>query len=682
MQLVERVRDVFSEGDKDYILFMEDIKKIQDENGCKEVTLENYLSYVRKDSTRLLSKVDWYILGLKYPSVFNMNEYGCYSLLFCSKWYKEKRDTKPQYGYLYWSKTKKHKKVVQNVTNKLSRIDYHLIFTDLDCFKGELTDSYRVGLNISNMFKVVSDCLTLFCGMNSEIPKDKFLRSLRKYCNYGCINEESNDTSDVLDYDDLVKILNTFFSRYYEEILYKVIGVIDVEDKFVSLYDLGFSKDAVLTVLSEYDKLWLHVLLQVKKFYDENGRLYYPKEDRHIYKWISSVIGKLRKGTLSEVRHALLKKHFPNIMELYMINSQRVRVTKDELEARKEGDVSNEIKNLEEIDLRELEGRIKCSVKGTVWFQNYQMVKKFFEEKGKLPTPIDSGYEIYVTWCRNQVYTFVRDKYDRERLVYCERDFPVFYNYIVSGSAKFGDYRKSKKSSKKFSNADKYTTEVGTVLSWKDSDDRLEELYQKGIYICEDYFKMLKGKGRGYLPTEEDWVVLGYKHPQAFKEDFFGTYRLLFYKEIFEIDNYLKVYCENGYFVCDCVKKIVDECTTPYFFLDVRSFSRKHIGLNSSLVVSEVKRFLKSREFNVLEIKLGVEGKLLGIVRDSFGIGIDVFSGSILMNRREIEAKYSLGSEVLEDILINVSKCCQESIINEVFGIKTSSRFVSCSTRY
>ena len=76
MQLIERLRDVFSEGDRDYILFMEDIKKIHDESGCKEVTLENYLSYLRKDSMRLLSKVDWYILGLKYPSVFNMDEYG------------------------------------------------------------------------------------------------------------------------------------------------------------------------------------------------------------------------------------------------------------------------------------------------------------------------------------------------------------------------------------------------------------------------------------------------------------------------------------------------------------------------------------------------------------------------------------------------------------------------------
>lgn len=79
IELVERVRDVFSEGDKDYILFMEDIQKIQDENGCKEVTLESYLSYLRKDSMRLLSKVDWYILGLKYPSVFNTDEYGCYN---------------------------------------------------------------------------------------------------------------------------------------------------------------------------------------------------------------------------------------------------------------------------------------------------------------------------------------------------------------------------------------------------------------------------------------------------------------------------------------------------------------------------------------------------------------------------------------------------------------------------
>ena len=681
MQLVERVRDVFSEGDKDYILFIEDIKKIQDENGCKEVTLENYLSYVRKDSTRLLSKVDWYILGLKYPSVFNMSEYGCYNLLFCSKWYKEKRATKPQYGYLYWSKTKKHKKVVQNVTNKLSRINYHLIFTDLDCFKGELTDTYRVGLNISNMFKVVTDCLTLFCGMNPEIPKNKFLRSLRKYCNYGCINEENNDTSDVLDYDDLVKILDTFFSWYYEEILYKVIGVIDVEDKFVSLYDLGFSKDAVLTVLSEYDKLWLHVLLQIKKFYKESGRLYYPVEDRHLYKWTSNTMVHLRGGKLSDVRYRLLQKYFPEMPDLYSKNSQRFRVSKEEVLSKGKGSVSEVVKTVEELSLKELESRINCTVRGIVWFKNYQVVKEFYNKNGRFINASDIEYAVYLTWCRNQVYIFARDSYDRERLLYIEKDFPDFYKYVISGTVRQENSGKNSKGSHKmYSNEDKYSTELSDVLSWKLTDEDLGSLFDSNIYSINDYIEMLKGFGRNYLPTEKDWIVLGYKHPQSFKDCLFGAYRLLFYAELDSFDCF-KGECDNGDFVCGCVKKVLSDYNNPYFFFDVKSFSRKHIGLNMSILNTEVNAYLKSSELNILEIQLHLKGKLKELLRDVLGVGINVFNGETLMSTSDVKRKYGLDDYTLDDILTKVSKSCQSVILNNVFGIKASSRFVSCSTR-
>ena len=681
--LVERVRDVFSENNKDYILFMEDIQKIQDESDCKEVTLDGYLSYICKDSMRLLSKVDWYILGLKYPNVFNLDEYGCYNLLFCSKWYKEKRGTKPQHGYLYWSRTKNHKKVIQDVTNKLSRIDYHLIFTDLDCFKGEMMDTYRVGINIPNMYSVMNNCLTLFCGMNSEIQYDKFLRSLKKYYNYGCIDGENIDISDVLGYDDLVKILDDFFSWYYEEILYKIIGVIDVEDKFVSLYDLGFSKESLLTVLSEYDKLWLHVLLQIKKFYKESGRLYYPVEDKHLYKWASNTMVRLRNGKLSDVRYRLLHKYFPELPDLYVQNSKKLRISKEEVTYKKSEGTSEVSKRLQELSLEELESRIKCSVRGIVWFNNYQVVKEFYIKNGRFINTSDVEYAVHLTWCRNQVYIFARDLYDMERLTYIERDFPDFYKYVTSGTVRQEDAqsKNSKISRKVYSNKDKYSTELYDILSWKFTDDDLSNLYDNRIYSINDYIEMLRGFERGYLPTEKDWVVLGYKYPQSFRDDLFGAYRLLFYSELdsFEI---FKGECDNGDFVCGCVKKVLSDYNNPYFFFDVKSFSRKHIGLNMSVLNTEVNSYLRSSDLNILEIQLHVEGKLKGILRDSLGIGINVFNGETLMCKSDVKRKYGLDDYTLDDILIRVSKSCQNAILNNVFGIKASSRFVSCSTRF
>ena len=137
----------------------------------------------------------------------------------------------------------------------------------------------------------------------------------------------------------------------------KIIGVIDVEDKFVSLYDLGFSKDAVLTVLSEYDKLWLHVLLQIKKFYKESGRLYYPVEDRHLYKWTSNTMVHLRGGKLADVRYRLLQKYFPELPDLYAKNSKRFRVSKEEVLSKGNGSVSEIVKKVEELSLKELESK-------------------------------------------------------------------------------------------------------------------------------------------------------------------------------------------------------------------------------------------------------------------------------------------------------------------------------------
>ena len=683
IQLVERVRDVFSENDKDYILFMEDIQKIQDESDCKEVTLDGYLSYIRKDSMRLLSKVDWYILGLKYPNVFNLDEYGCYNLLFCSKWYKGKRGTKPQHGYLYWSRTKNHKKVVQDVTNKLSRIDYHLVFTDLDCFKGEMMDTYRVGINISNMYAVMNNCLTLFCGMNSEIPYDKFLRSLKKYYNYGCTDGESIDSSDVLDYDGLVKILDSFFSWYYEELLYKIIGVIDVEDKFVSLYDLGFSKESLLTVLSEYDKLWLHVLLQIKKFYKESGRLYYPVEDKHLYKWTSNTMVRLRNGKLSDVRYRLLHKYFPELPDLYVQNSKKLRISKEEVTYKKSEDTSEVSKRLQELPLEELVSRIKCSVRGIVWFNNYQVVKEFYIKNGRFINTSDVEYAVHLTWCRNQVYIFARDLYDRERLTYIERDFPDFYKFVTSGTIRQEDApsKNLKVSRKVYSNKDKYSTELYDILSWKLTDDDLSNLYDNGVYSVNDYIEMLRGFERGYRPTEKDWVVLGYKYPQSFKEELFGAYRLVFYSEIDSFECF-QGECDNGDFVCGCVEKVLTDNDIPYFFFDVKSFSRKHIGLNMSVLNTEVNSYLRSSDLNILEIQLHVEGKLKGILRDALCIGINVFNGEILMCKSDVKRKYGLDDYTLDDILIRVSKSCQNAILNNFFGIKASSRFVSCSTRF
>lgn len=683
MQWVEKVRDVFSEDDKDYTLFMEDIQKIQDESDCKEVTLNGYLSYIRKDSMRLLSKVDWYILGLKYPNVFNLDEYGCYNLLFCSKWYKGKRGTKPHHGYLYWSRTKNHKKVVQDVTNKLSRIDYHLVFTDLDCFKGEMMDTYRVGINISNMYAVMNNCLTLFCGMNSEIPYDKFLRSLKKYYNYGCTDGESIDSSDVLDYDGLVKILDSFFSWYYEELLYKIIGVIDVEDKFVSLYDLGFSKESLLTVLSEYDKLWLHVLLQIKKFYKESGRLYYPVEDKHLYKWTSNTMVRLRNGKLSDVRYRLLHKYFPELPDLYVQNSKKLRISKEEVTYKKSEDTSEVSKRLQELPLEELESRIKCSVRGIVWFNNYQVVKDFYVKNGRFLSTSDVEYAVYLTWCRNQVYIFARDLYDRERLTYIERDFPDFYKFVTSGTVRQEDAssKNSKVYRKVYSNKDKYSTELYDILSWKLTDDDLSNLYDNGVYSVNDYIEMLRGFERGYLPTEKDWLVLWYKYPQSFKEELFGAYRLVFYSEIDSFECF-QGECDNGDFVCGCVEKVLTDNDIPYFFFDVKSFSRKHIGLNMSVLNTEVNAYLRSSDLNILEIQLHVEGKLKGILRDVLGIGINVFNGETLMCTSDVKRKYGLDDYELNDILTMVSKSCQNAILNNIFGIKASSRFVSCSTRF
>ena len=64
------------------------------------------------------------------------------------------------------------------------------------------------------------------------------------------------------------------------------------------------------------------------------------------------------------------------------------------------------------------------------------------------------------------------------------------------------------------------------------------------------------------------------------------------------------------------------------------------------------------------------------------GIGINVFNGETLMCTSDVKRKYGLDDYTLDDILIRVSKSCQNAILNNVFGIKASSRFVSCSTRF
>lgn len=544
-------------------------------------------------------------------------------------------------------------------------------------------DTYRVGINISNMYAVMNNCLTLFCGMNSEIPYDKFLRSLKKYYNYGCTDGESIDSSDVLDYDGLVKILDSFFSLYYEEILYKIIGVIDVEDKFVSLYDLGFSKESLLTVLSEYDKLWLHVLLQIKKFYKESGRLYYPVEDKHLYKWTSNTMVRLRNGKLSDVRYRLLHKYFPELPDLYVQNSKKLRISKEEVTYKKSEDTSEVSKKLQELPLEELESRIKCSVRGIVWFNNYQVVKDFYVKNRRFLSTSDVEYAVYLTWCRNQVYIFARDLYVRERLTYIERDFPDFYKFVTSGTIRQEDApsKNLKVSRKVYSNKDKYSTEIYDILSWKLTDDDLSNLYDNGVYSVNDYIEMPRGFERGYLPTEKDWVVLGYKYPQSFRDDLFGAYRLVFYSEIDSFECF-QGECDNGDFVCGCVEKVLTDNDIPYFFFDVKSFSRKHIGLNMSVLNTEVNAYLRSSDLNILEIQLHVEGKLKGILRDILGIGINVFNGETLMCISDVKRKYGLDDYELDDILTRVSKSCQNAILNNIFGIKASSRFVSCSTRF
>ena len=279
------------------------------------------------------------------------------------------------------------------------------------------------------------------------------------------------------------------------------------------------------------------------------------------------------------------------------------------------------------------------------------------------------------------MYIFARDSYDRERLVYIEKDFPDFYKYVISGTVRQEDSGKnSKVSHKMYSNEDKYSTELCDVLSWKLTDEDLGSLFNSNIYSINDYIEMLKGFDRNYLPTEKDWIVLGYKHPQSFKDGLFGAYRLLFYAELDSFDCF-KGECDNGDFVCGCVKKVLSDYNNPYFFFDVKSFSRKHIGLNMSILNTEVNAYLKSSELNILEIQLHLQGKLKELLRDVLGVGINVFNGETLMSAPDVKKKYGLDDYTLDDILTKVSKSCQSVILNDVFGIKASSRFVSCSTR-
>ena len=176
-----------------------------------------------------------------------------------------------------------------------------------------------------------------------------------------------------------------------------------------------------------FDEKWEKNYEKLKKFYEENGR--FPKRDEECGNWLDTQRQSVREGKLSEERIKKLEEidkdwnksleerceeNYEKLKKFYEENGRFPTQAEEcgtwlnnQRQSAKKGKLSEErIKKLEEIDKdwnKSLEERCE---------ENYEKLKKFYEENGRFPTQAEECG----TWLNNQRQSAKKGKLSEERI--------------------------------------------------------------------------------------------------------------------------------------------------------------------------------------------------------------------------------------------------------------------------
>lgn len=276
-----------------------------------------------KGSNYILTLVDWYILSIKYPSVFKGTNYGCYRILFNdtdiaksipTKMYSECDEIKEivdyfasykmpyvflildafrndqNYGILF--------SMAENRVNKT----YLALSNNINNMRKTSGKNSRVFRNIKNTLKT-KELFKYIYGYNVDVFQDGF--------NLISLNEASKKLN--IEERDAENLINIFNLSYKWRMISSVIGCIS-KGTFKSLARLY--KDNTPESENEDLGVFRMKVCRMKNFYDYHERFPTLKDNRILRNWLVEVCLKNYNGQLSDEEQKCINENFPDMFEL------------------------------------------------------------------------------------------------------------------------------------------------------------------------------------------------------------------------------------------------------------------------------------------------------------------------------------------------------------------------------